>query len=415
MRILLASTASFVPPRGGSTRGNRVWLEELARRGHECRVVCGAAPIANDAEAVRVRREAEKQVALPSGIRVTVHRDLARVPGVLAGEIRSFQPDWVLVSSEDLSHLLLRDASETAPGRVVYLAHTPQFFPFGPESWSKDARAAERVRDCAAIVVIGKHMGAYVREHLSSEARVIHPNIYGAGPFESDRNANARFVLMVNPCAVKGISIFTAVARRMPDVRFAALPGWGTTSADRAEMAAIPSIQMLEAVGRIDEVLDRTVVLLMPSLWYEGFGLIVMEAMLRGIPTIASDSGGLVEAKQGTGLVLPVAPIREYLPQFDEVHMPVPVIPSQNLNQWTSTLRGLLTDRAAYECEAERSREAALDFVYGLRASAMEELLLSLQPSRPVARQNLTKKLALLSPEQRSLAVARMKSARVRP
>ena len=44
----------------------------------------------------------------------------------------------------------------------------------------------------------------------------------------------------------------------------------------------------------------------MPSLWYEGFGLIAMEAMLRGIPVISSDSGGLVEARQGTGFVIPV-------------------------------------------------------------------------------------------------------------
>ena len=37
----------------------------------------------------------------------------------------------------------------------------------------------------------------------------------------------------------------------------------------------------------------------MPSLWFEGFGLIAMEAMLRGLPVIASDSGGLEEAKAG--------------------------------------------------------------------------------------------------------------------
>ena len=95
----------------------------------------------------------------------------------------------------------------------------------------------------------------------------------------------------------------------MPHVPFGALPGWGTTREDRREMAALPNIALLPNCRDIERMLERTRVLLMPSLWYEGFGLIVMEAMLRGIPVVASDSGGLKEAKAGTGFVLPVRPI----------------------------------------------------------------------------------------------------------
>ena len=62
----------------------------------------------------------------------------------------------------------------------------------------------------------------------------------------------------------------------------------------------------------------------MPSLWYEGFGLIVMENMLRGIPVVASDAGGLKEAKRGTGYVIPVRTIERYQPVFDEHGMPKP-------------------------------------------------------------------------------------------
>ena len=40
MRILLTANASYVPPRGGATRSNIVWLDLLARAGHECRIVC---------------------------------------------------------------------------------------------------------------------------------------------------------------------------------------------------------------------------------------------------------------------------------------------------------------------------------------------------------------------------------------
>ncbi len=117
---------------------------------------------------------------------------------------------------------------------------------------------------------------------------------------------------MVNPCAVKGISIFLALARRFPEYSFGALPGWGTTAADRQALQALPNVTLLANVRNIEQVFSKTRVLLMPSLWYEGFGLSVMEAMLRGIPVIASDSGGLTEAKLGTRFVLPVRPIKGY-------------------------------------------------------------------------------------------------------
>jgi hypothetical protein len=416
MRILLASTASFVPPRGGSTRSNRVWLEVLCSRGHVCRVICGAAPADTPEQLEGVVAEAASQGLLVNpardhqdivdagGIQLSIHRRLGRQPGLLSAEIETFQPDWVLVSSEDLGHSLLREADEAAPGRVIYLAHTPQFLPFGSESWSPDSHAAARVRRAAAVIAIGTHMAAYIAQHLGAVARVIHPPVYGPGPFENIARRNQGFVLMVNPCAVKGIAIFQQVARGMPHVDFAALPGWGTTPQDRACLEALPNVHLLEPVRRIHEVLERTRILLMPSLWYEGFGLIVMEAQLRGIPVISSDSGGLSEAKRSLDFVLPVKPIRQYLPQFDAVHMPVPVVPPQDCQAWVTALDSLLNAPSAYERESERAFEAALDFVYSLRPSAMEELLLSHDPapspSRPVPR---------LTPAQKQLLLARLK------
>jgi glycosyltransferase involved in cell wall biosynthesis len=210
----------------------------------------------------------------------------------------------------------------------------------------------------------------------------------------------------VNPCAVKGIDLLADAARLLPQVEFAALPGWGTTGADRARLQALPNVRLLQPVRRIGEVLEQTRVLLMPSLWHEGFGLIVMEAQLRGIPVIASDSGGLPEAKRSLDFVLAVHPIREYLPEFDEVHMPRPVVPPQNFQAWVMALEKILGDGAVYERESERAFEAALDFVYGIRASAMEELLLSLDPAKPVGA---IRPVDRLTPAQKQLLLARLK------
>ena len=191
---------------------------------------------------------------------------------------------------------------------------------------------------------------------------------------------------MINPCAVKGLPIFLETAARMPEVEFGVVPGWGTTSQDRHALEQLANVRFLPNARNIDEVLSRTRVLLMPSLWYEGFGLIVMEAMLRGIPVVSSDSGGLVEAKHGTGYVIPVNTIERYEPVFDEHAMPRPVVRKNNVLPWVAALRELLGDRAAYQRESRSSRAAAARFVAGLDAAAMEHYLASLRARARGAR-----------------------------
>ncbi len=400
MRILLTANASYVPPRGGATRSNLLWLEHMAAQGHVCRVVAGALPENAGKRAQMEQEGAERQGLEQRGVAVFEVADRAHQAAELRRHICEFQPDWVLVSSEDLGHVLLRQAHESAPGRVVYLAHTPQFFPFGPASWNPDASATELVRHAAAVIAIGNHTAAYIRQHAGCEAVVIHPPIYGEGPFPNLGAFDAGMVTMVNPCAVKGISIFLALADRLPTFDFGVLPGWGTTSADRAAIAARTNIATLPNCRHIAEFLGRTRVLLMPSLWYEGFGLTVMEAMLHGIPVIASDAGGLVEAKMGTPFVAHTPAIKRYEPVFDEHSLPKPVIGPVDLQPWEDALRALLTDRALYERISAASREAALGFTGSLDAGRMAALLQSLQPGEAVRERP---SLAGLSPEKRSL------------
>jgi len=216
-------------------------------------------------------------------------------------------------------------------------------------------------------------------------------------------------VLMINPCRVKGIGIFAQLAARFPGQPFEALTGWGTTTADRELLDRSPNVRLLASVPNIDDVLARASVLLMPSIWYEGFGLIAMEAMLRGVPVIASDSGGLQEAKRGTGFVVPVRPVERYRMEFDETRMPVPVEAEQDVEPWVDALRTLLTDRARYDEEARRSRECAVAFVSKLRAADFEAMLGGLAPAGTPVREDAAGRLSHLSPAKRELLLRRLK------
>jgi len=402
MRILLTANASCVPPRGGATRSNLIWMDQMAGAGHGCRIVCGAG-----GEGAELR--------FHESIAVFAVEDPSRRIQVLRRQILEFAPDWVLVSSEDLGHGLLREAQHSASGHVVYLAHTPQFFPFGPASWNPDREAAELVAEAAGVVAIGHCVADYIARWLGREAVVIHPPIYGAGPFADYGALGAGLasglVTMINPCAVKGLPIFLEIAARLPETEFGVVPGWGTTASDRRALKRLPNVRILPNARHIDEVLAQTRVLLMPSLWYEGFGLIVMESMLRGIPVVASDAGGLVEAKHGTGYVIPVNTIERYEPVFDEHAMPRPVVRPNDPAPWVTALRELLTDGAAYRRESQASRTAAQRFAGALDAADMERYLASLTvrtDARPEARHGHAT-IESLSPEKRALLLERLR------
>ena len=183
----------------------------------------------------------------------------------------------------------------------------------------------------------------------------------------------------------------------------------GEAASRCSDVAAAPNVTVLETVGNIEEALSRSRLLLMPSLWYEGFGLIVMEAMLRGLPVISSDSGGLVEAKQGTGFVVPVRPIEHYESVFDENHMPKPVDVTQDIEPWERALATLTGNPGIYSAEAEASRRAALRFVSALRASQFEEMLRELPPAEAPATAEPRHLLESLSPARRALLLQRLR------
>jgi Glycosyltransferase len=423
MRILLASNASYVPPRGGSTRSNLVWLDQLSAAGHECQIVATAA--ASNTSGKREQVEVElRQQEIPAdseirdGVAIAHHNGIevhsvidpcagARYWSAASGNsVRTgcWSPPKMWAKSCCAPPIApLPDAWCTSPT-------PPQFYPFGPASWNPDPQAAEIIRRAAAVVAIGHRTAAYIQSHIGVQPAVVHPPMYGPGPFPALGSFDSGLITIINPCAVKGISIFLALADAHPQLAFGALPGWGTTASDLQALSARPNIELLPKVKDIEQLLRRTRVLLVPSLWLEGFGLVVTEALLRAIPVIASDSGGLVEAKLGTGFIIPVRPIERFEPVFDEHAMPKPILPPQDIAPWSEALLHLLSDANVYQRESAQSHAAANEFVAALDPARLEKLLLALPAPRSEPPPAPSRSLEDLSPAKRALLLQRLKA-----
>jgi hypothetical protein len=347
------------------------------------------------------------------GVRVHTVEGGIETAAEAARQVRDFTPDWTLVT-EDRTFHLLQAVLEADPSRVVCLAHSPATLPFGPDSFVPDERATGLVRRCAGILTVSRFMADTIRRWGGMEASVVYSPVYGTGPFRRLASFDRGFVTLVNPSAIKGISILVELARRLPDVAFAAVPTWSTTEADRALLGTLPNVMLLPPVEDLDELFGRTRALLVPSLWGEAFGQIVVEAMLRGVPVLASDYGALPEAKLGVDFVLPVRPIERYEARQDERLLPVPVVPEQDAGPWEEALRRLLTDRPFYERLAAESARAADEFVGGLGIEPYERFLRGLTPRastvpQPAAVPATRRRLADLSPEKLELLARRLR------
>jgi glycosyltransferase involved in cell wall biosynthesis len=421
MRILLAQNSLYYPAHGGGDKSNRLLLEALAARGHECRVVARIS-VFGDAEhrqylALLAARGVTPQstadgVVVFQRAGVDVHVSTARNPrAYLAAQAEAFAPDIVLASTDDPAQLLLEAALRYAKARVVYLARATLAVPFGPDCAFPSEAKTVRLRACDAIVGVSQYVADYVRRYAGMDAVHVPISLMEPETWPDLGRQENEFVTFVNPCAVKGIAVFLALADALPNVAFAAVPTWGTNREDRAALLARPNVRLLDPVDDINVLLARTRVLLVPSLWAEARSRIVLEAMLRAVPVMAADVGGIPEAKMGVPYLLPVNPIARYETRVDEQMVPVAEVPPQDIGPWRSALERLLTDPSHYREIARASRNAALAYAADLHAGHFEALLQQVLTHRhkPSATPIAPSTPPRLSEEKRKLLALRLR------
>lgn len=193
-------------------------------------------------------------------------------------------------------------------------------------------------------------------------------------------------VTMVNPGTAKGVALAARLAlmaeKEWPELRFQWVSSWGGNvdevlaslhSADDAEhhplaLRLLPNVELLPHTSDMRPVYGTTSLLLAPSLWYEDFCRVATEAMMNGIPVLASQSGGLPGNVGEGGICLPAPP----LTQQDWTRLPT----EEEMRPWFDAMRTMLALETHPQWQ-EKARQAATRHDIGI---STDRLLAVLEP-----------------------------------
>lgn len=366
LRIVVVSHMPYHVTYGGAEKSIRAALEALASRGHEITVlaptpqgsVADRTPTAETLNGVNVRYVGSR------GYRSAVKR------------MKHVGFDVALVPAEDPQQRPLRAARELEVP-VAVLSQSPATLPFGPSAAYQKPRAWDLLARASMVLASSDFLTAYIRRW--GQLPATHVPLPGPAAPSPEQFRTARrhrpYILTINPSVIKGLAILLEAARRMPQQRFGAVLGWASDSSVYRRLAAAPNIDVLPSHPDIHVYLARSQLLLVPSLWLENVPLSITEAMLAGVPVIASETGGISEVGCGS---IELAPINPLCWVRRRGRKSVPRAGPQPVEAWTDAIRrGLATTDADWQDHRLRSRTLAEARLAGSSETHLERALRS--------------------------------------
>lgn len=161
------------------------------------------------------------------------------------------------------------------------------------------------------VVANSRYTARVIERFFEREADVLYPVLDLTDGEERPSISREGPILMIKPSRVKGADVLAAVALASPNREFSV--AGRLSRLVRRRLSGIPNLNLRGWIADREELYRGASLLLGPARIPEPFGRIFVEAGLRGIPSVASRSGGIVEAVGGGGvLVNPDAGAREW-------------------------------------------------------------------------------------------------------
>ncbi|WP_394849406.1 glycosyltransferase [Pendulispora brunnea] len=377
----------------GGIKSFRGLIVAMAAAGHECKVISIPAPVPVDgsdhSQWGRLCSTIQDGSAMPpisvdftddlpivelrqgrGGVFEQIRRLLLirkRFGALVRQRVQDWNPDWVVWENGAGN---LRFALTLARGKLALSIASTLLLPFGPAS-SKEwflSSSTSVYRRIPKIICASVFMQKYVHNYAGLSSVYQPPVSYGAPPFRRVGRFDGA-VTMVNPCVAKGAKIFEALAKSFPDTRFRAIK---TYMGVYSGLRSLPNVEISPSREDLDEALSDTSVLVVPSICGESGAMIVLDAMLRGVPVIVSNDGGLPEYRLGVNDCIEVTPlrfVRTWTGAPRAIQAPVRVDP------WCTALQPLISDASIWEARASKSVEAAQSYLKKLSVSPLSDYL----------------------------------------
>jgi glycosyltransferase involved in cell wall biosynthesis len=329
-RVLFCSRFFYVDSSNGAAIANRALMECLARRGFAVEALCGTTidaglerdPAAElDEQGIRYRADDPAgEGAASAGMPASLVANVAGVPlTILHIPLRRYGPPDA-AESEGLLALFDRVCERSRPDVLVT---------YGGDGLSLEILRRARVRgmatvftlhnfayprpdtfrDVDAVLVPSEFSARYHREALGLDCTAL-PCLVDSGRMRAEA-AEPRYVTFVNPSPEKGVFAFARIAdelgRRRPDIPLLVVESRGSEATlvrCGIDLRGYGNVFLMAQTPDPRDFWGVTRLCLVPSLWWESQGLVAVEAMINGIPVLASDRGALPETLGDAGLAL---------------------------------------------------------------------------------------------------------------
>ena len=200
----------------------------------------------------------------------------------LAHVIDEFKPDIVWSQLEGAKAVL--ELAERKRVQGLLYVHDAEFDP---------AELRATAASACHIVCSSRFLANRARRAIGRRAHVVYPPAHVSFGIRGNPSG---YLTMINPHRVKGLETFLEIAKRMPFEKFLLVESWKLSDEDvrtlKARIQPLPNVCFMGRVPDMREIYSQTKLLLAPSIWEEGFGMVAIEAQSCAIPVVASARGG---------------------------------------------------------------------------------------------------------------------------